>query len=313
MNRTAAKLSGFALALAALGGGAFALGDTIDPVVAESSDGEHAEPVQGDIQDEKPDVPGGLQVSEHGYSLELIAAPAVAGTQHRLEFRVVGPDGAAVTDYERTHDKDLHLIVVRRDLSGFQHVHPTMADDGTWSIPITFPAAGTYRMFADFQATGAEGGVTLGADIQVAGKFAPVPLPDPARVDRVDGYEVTLDGALTPGTTSKLTLTVTKDGEPVTDLEPFLGAYGHLVALRRGDLAYLHVHPDGEPGDGRTNAGPHIVFYAEVPSTGDYRLFLDFAHDGVVRTAEFTATASGAAPDQDEESGGGHDDQGAGH
>jgi copper chaperone CopZ len=74
----------------------------------------------------------------------------------------------------------------------------------------------------------------------------------------------------------------------VTDLEPYLAAYGHLVALRAGDLAYLHVHPAGEPGDGKTPAGPDITFYATAPSTGDYRLFLDFQHDGVVRTAEFT-------------------------
>ena len=70
-----------------------------------------------------------------------------------------------------------------------------------------------------------------------------------------------------------------RDGEPVTDLEPYLGAYGHLVALRAGDLAYLHVHPEG----GR---GP-VAFRAEVPSEGAYHLFLDFKHDGVVRTAAF--------------------------
>jgi hypothetical protein len=77
----------------------------------------------------------------------------------------------------------------------------------------------------------------------------------------------------------------------VTDLQPYLGAYGHLVALRDGDLAYLHVHPDGAPGDGRTAAGPQVTFYAEVPSSGSYRLYLDFQHAGTVRTAEFTAVA----------------------
>jgi hypothetical protein len=107
----------------------------------------------------------------------------------------------------------------------------------------------------------------------------------------VDGYTVRLDGELLPGQESELTLSVSRDGEPVTDLQPYLAAYGHLVALRDGDLAYLHVHPAGEPGDGRTQPGPDITFYASVPSSGDYRLFLDFQHDGVVRTAEFTARA----------------------
>jgi hypothetical protein len=72
----------------------------------------------------------------------------------------------------------------------------------------------------------------------------------------------------------------------LTDLQPYLAAYGHLVALRQGDLAHLHVHPDGVPGDGVIPAGPAIEFVAEVPSAGTYRLFLDFQHDGVVRTAD---------------------------
>jgi hypothetical protein len=90
-----------------------------------------------------------------------------------------------------------------------------------------------------------------------------------------------------------VTLRVSRDGKAVTDLQPYLGAYGHLVALRDGDLAYLHVHPDGEPGDGRTAAGPDVTFYAEVPSGGAYRLYLDFQHAGKVHTAEFTAVAAG--------------------
>jgi hypothetical protein len=120
-------------------------------------------------------------------------------------------------------------------------------------------------------------------------------LSEPAVTAEVDGYTVTLDGDLVPGQESEVTLTIDKDGQPVTDLQPYLAAYGHLVALRDGDLAYLHVHPGGEPGDGITEPGPAITFYANVPSAGAYRLFLDFQHDGVVRTSEFTARA-GEAP-----------------
>ena len=84
---------------------------------------------------------------------------------------------------------------------------------------------------------------------------------------------------------------MSRDGRPVTDLQPYLGAYGHLVALRDGDLAYLHVHPDGEPGDGDDRARPRRRLRARRrPSPARYRLFLDFQHGGVVRTAEFTVT-----------------------
>ena len=68
------------------------------------------------------------------------------------------------------------------------------------------------------------------------------------------------------------------------------------MALRASDLAYLHVHPMGEPGDGTTPAGPEIGFHTTVPSNGDYRLFLDFKHDDVVRTAEFTVSVGWPTP-----------------
>ena len=99
---------------------------------------------------------------------------------------------------------------------------------------------------------------------------------------------------------------VTKDGQPVIDLQPYLGAYGHLVTLRSGDLAYLHVHPGGEPGDGRTKPGPDISFGAQVPSTGVYHLFLDFKHDGIVRTVQFRLDTTRDAPTA---SGGAQQDQ----
>jgi hypothetical protein len=214
-----------------------------------------------------------------------------------------------VTRYEEAHEKDLHLIVARRDLSGFQHVHPTLdPQDGTWSVPLTFEDAGDYRVFADFSPAGDEAGpLTLGADVAVAGAYEPEPLPTPTRETTVDGYTVALEGDLAAGADSELTLSVSRDGQPVTDLQPYLGAYGHLVALRAGDLAYLHVHPEGSPGDGQTASGPGITFHTQAPSAGAYRLYLDFQHNGTVHTAEFTVTAGEAtAPSAAGEHDGGH-------
>jgi hypothetical protein len=103
----------------------------------------------------------------------------------------------------------------------------------------------------------------------------------------VDGYEVALSGELVAGADSDLTLRVSRDGRPVTDLEPYLAAHGHLVALRDGDLAYLHVHPAS------SSPGPALAFVVDVPSEGIYQLFLDFRHGGVVRTAHLTASTAG--------------------
>ncbi|MGX1115983.1 hypothetical protein RKD37_001346 [Streptomyces ambofaciens] len=234
--------------------------------------------------------PGGLSVSQSGYTLELESAVLAAGVQP-VRFRVVGPDGRAVTDFVAEHEKELHFIAVRRDTAGFQHVHPVRDENGDWSVELDL-TPGDWRFFADVHPAGHDGTLTLGIDVAVAGVYEPRPLPEATGVARVGEYTVALDGALVPDEASELTLTVSRDGRPVTDLQPYLAAYGHLVALRVGDLGYLHVHPEGEPGDGTTASGPGITFLAVAPTPGTYRLYLDFRHAGVVRTAEFTVRAA---------------------
>ncbi|GAA3392371.1 hypothetical protein GCM10020369_53800 [Cryptosporangium minutisporangium] len=290
-------MGGFALGLVAVFAASLGLGQvtgvpgTAATPVADAHT-EHSLSGAAEPRSEADPVPAGLQVTEDGYRLAPVSTALATDAVRPFRFRVLGPDGAPVTRYTRSHDKDLHLIVVRRDLSGFQHVHPSLAADGTWSVPLRVAAAGQYRVFADFQPAGRSEGLTLGVDVPAPGEFRPVALPAAARTATVDGYTVTLGGQLTAGSSSKLTLSVSRNGKPVTDLQPYLGAYGHLVVLRDGDLAYLHVHPDGVPGDGRTPAGPQVTFYADVPTAGTYRLYLDFQHGGRVRTAEFTAVAA---------------------
>ncbi|EFG04119.1 Secreted protein (plasmid) [Streptomyces clavuligerus] len=207
---------------------------------------------------------------------------------------MTGPDGRAVTAFTPEHEKELHFIAVRRDTAGFQHVHPVRDGEGTWSVGLALEP-GDWRFFADIHPAGHDGTLTLGIDVAVAGPYDPRPLPEATGTARVGAYTVTLDGGLLPGEASELTLTVSRDGRPVTDLQPYLAAYGHLVALRVGDLGYLHVHPAGEPGDGTTAPGPGIVFTAAAPSAGTYRLYLDFQHEDTVRTAGFTVRTGTAA------------------
>jgi hypothetical protein len=228
-------------------------------------------------------------VSSAGYTLSLTDSVAQAGRGQPVSFEIEGPDGP-VTAYDTVHEKRLHFIAVRRDFTGFQHVHPTLAPDGTWSTNLDL-TPGQWRVFADFKPIGANA-LTLGADLSVPGRVAVPQQRVDTRVARVSGYTVTLTGELVAGEHSMIALSVARHGRLVTDLQPYLGAYGHLVALRAGDLAYLHVHPDGEPGDGETMPGPDIAFGAEVPSAGSYHLYLDFKHNGVVRTAQFEVDAS---------------------
>lgn len=309
---TAAKLSAYGLALVLVATGGWALGALAGPSNVPGAEaaghGAPGDAVEGEAT--KVDLPGGLASSQNGYTFEAVTTTLRPGMNEDFSFRILGPDDRPVTEFDVAHEKRMHLIVVRRDTSAFQHIHPEQGAGGLWTVPLTLSAAGSYRAFADFAPTGGDP-AKLGVDLTVPGKFQPVGYA-PSRVSTVDGYEVKLGGELVPGEASKVTLSVSKDGKPVTDLQPYLGAYGHLVALRQGDLAYLHVHPDGEPGDGKTAPGPEVVFYTEVPSVGDYRLFLDFRHGGNVRTAEFTVTAEGAesgapgASTSDDDEHGGH-------
>ncbi|GAA2765146.1 hypothetical protein GCM10010103_41870 [Streptomyces paradoxus] len=299
------RITTFAAALAATFGAAYGVGQGVGPVVADSPpkhEDEHTrpgpEPEQGAGHAGHDTPPaGGLQISEGGYTLDLETPRVTAGKRAGLRFTVRDADGRAVTAYQREHDKELHLIVASRDLVTYRHLHPTRAADGTWSTPVDLPRAGGYRVFADFTPDKkAAENLTLGADLAASGPYQARQLPKESATARADGYEVRLTGALRPGKASELKLKVARDGKPVTDLQPYLGAYGHLVALRSGDLAYLHVHPNGEPGDGTTRPGPDISFTATAPSSGSYRLFLDFKHEGTVHTAAFTVRAGGAAP-----------------
>jgi hypothetical protein len=161
-------------------------------------------------------------------------------------------------------------------------------------VPVDLAAGGVYRVLADFRPAAAGRQLVLGADLLVPGDFEPVDPPAPrATPVTTDGYTVTLTGHLVAGRESNLVLSVTKDKKPVTHLQPYLGAYGHLVALRAGDLAYLHTHPEGTVGRA-SGGGPDVEFMTTFPTTGTYRLFLDFKAAGVVRTAAFTVAVGDA-------------------
>ncbi|MFH8366737.1 hypothetical protein [Streptomyces sp. NPDC018031] len=314
---TAGKITAFAAGLAVSFGAAYGVGYAIDPVTSgePAAHTAHraggAEGHQGGADSrsgaaaEAAHAPGGLQIAENGYRLALRTPRIDAGEDTDLRFTVLDRKGRPVTAFRTEHGKELHLILSSRDLTTYRHLHPTRAADGTWRTGVKLPRAGDYRLFADFtpDVKGGEN-LTLGADLAVGGAYRPAELPAPGRTATVDGYTVTLDGILRPGAESELTLKVAKDGRPVTDLDPYLEAYGHLVALRGGDLGYLHVHPHGEPGDGSTRPGPDISFTATAPSAGTYRLFLDFQHEGTVRTAAFTVRVGGSADDAKPATGG---------
>lgn len=273
------KLGAYAVVLAlALAGGA-AAGAAIGP---EPDDDPPAhDDAHGDSQhdsDAGASLPG-LAISERGYTFVPETSVLVAdGGPFR--FRITGPDGDVVQRFSVEHDKELHLIVASRDLEEFAHVHPDRDAGGTWSITLPALPPGAYRAFADFRPEDGPA-LTLGADVTVPGDYRVPPHRPASNTTSVDGFDVELIGTPRAGESVTLVVRVTDGGEPAA-LEPYLGADGHLVALRDGDLAYLHVHP--EQGD----VPGEVPFVVEFPSAGRHRLFFDFQVDGAVHTADFT-------------------------
>lgn len=127
----------------------------------------------------------------------------------------------------------------------------------------------------------------IGFDIRVAGVADDTPLPEPSRTATVDGYSVQMKGFVGIRHSDALQFIVTRNGQPVTTIEPYLAAYGHLVAMNAETLTFTHIHPANEVVPGKL-AGPRVDFEAQVSDEGLYRLFFQFQVDGTVHTAEFT-------------------------
>jgi hypothetical protein len=280
---TLARVSLFVVLLAAVFGGAAVVGAAVDPSGSDpiaghaGGDGEGVAAHGSDTGSPDATLPG-VAVAQDGYRLALNrTAYDDRGAEQRVAFQILDDEGRPVRDFDVAHEKRMHFIVVRRDFADFQHVHPRMRDDGTWTQDVRFARGGGYRVFADFERHGEQH--TLGADVQVSGNFAPEALPAPRETVRSDGgLEVTLrarDG--------HLEFEVRDQGAVVNDgLDPYLGAKGHLVALREGDLAYLHTHPEGD----------ELAFETTYPSAGAYRLFVQFSYKGRRHTAAFTHRVS---------------------
>lgn len=310
--RASTRIGAFVAGLLAVFVAATAVGSLVDPAETEDeAQAQHGggaaetherteERMEAGVAD-RVQLPAGLAISEGEYTLRLGQVQMARGEAGMLRFSIEDAAARPVTEFDELHERRMHLIVVRRDGSEFRHLHPGIDEAGTWSVPIEFAAAGVYRVFADFSVGGRQH--TLASDLFVSGgEFEAHPFPPAVPVASTGGYDVRLDaGEPLAGESSSLTFTVSRDGHEVHDLAPYLGAKGHLVALREGDLAFLHVHPEqaggghghghGDRAQGTTEANSgEIAFAATFPTAGRYRLYLQFRHDGAVRTAQFTVS-----------------------
>lgn len=273
------RLALFVGLLALVAGGAAALGAATrgaEPEARESGMAMHDE-ASGPAAHAQA---SGLATTAGGYTFDA-ARTSFATGRSAFRFRILDAGGTPAHDFTEEGGVRLHLIVVRRDLTGYAHLHPRLQADGSWAVPLDLARPGVYRAYADFERDGEK--TVLGRDLFVAGAMRARPLPAPRDTVTVDGYRVDLETpTLHAGKAAVLDFAVSRDGHPVRSFQSYVGMRGHLIALRDGDLAYSHVHPLDGSATGR------IGFETELDAPGAYRLFMQFKVGGRVHTAPFT-------------------------
>ncbi|HET7695904.1 MAG TPA: hypothetical protein VFK57_09370 [Vicinamibacterales bacterium] len=215
--------------------------------------------------------------------LDLRATPTLAGA--RLRIAVKQPDGAAnLRRFAAVHEHPMHLFVVGDGLEFFAHEHPVQQADGVFMVDVRLPRPGPYMAIVEFQP---EGGApqmvhqafTTGSAFGRAARPALDPEPKAA-----DGMRVSLDAAGLKAGERRLVTVRIEDAAtsvPVADLEPYLGASAHFIAVSADMTEALHEHP--QP-DGRGGA---VSFRPLVPRAGVFKVWVQFQRGGRATTAAF--------------------------
>ncbi|MBI3050489.1 MAG: hypothetical protein HYY76_19515 [Acidobacteria bacterium] len=281
---------------------------------ADAGDGETAWfcPMHPDVTSSEPGqcrkcgmtLVSGRPFDTRDYRLAVSLTPRAmkAGIPVRMRFDVRHPSSdAQVRNFELVHDRRYHLFVVSHDMREFQHLHPDQQADGAWTLDVTLPKPGAYRVISDFLPTG--GAPQLLARTLVTADFAGELRSQDARLEVDTAWkktvgplsaELTFDPPrLVAGQYGHLAfrLSDATTGEPVTDLQPYLGAFGHAFVLSEDLRDSVHSHPP-EWRDGREIStgfgGPEVMFEGYMPRPGRYRVWAQFLRRGELVTIPFT-------------------------
>ena len=253
------------------------------------------------------------------YRLDFRTSPAVvnAGQKATLFFKVSHPgSGATVEKFESVHERQYHLFVISQNMEHFEHIHPVEQSDGTWTIDVTLPKPGYYKVLSDFMPTGGssqflarplvtagyQGDLVTDSAHLVADTNMTKVSDDITATLSLDPqvFEVGLYGHM------KFHLTDTATGRPITDLQTYLGAFGHTLIMSEDMVDYVHSHPldilaqaDDDGGPPRflippgadlekLRGGPDVTFEGLMPKPGRYRAWTQFRRNDKIHTFAFT-------------------------
>ncbi len=284
--------------------------DSVSSTTPEASNMGNAVPEQ--VGDDHSD---GAHAVLAGSRITLDNATSLESGIVNFSFKLYGLDGHEFgpDDLKIAHEKKMHFILVRDDMTNFQHLHPEYSSN-KWSVSTTVVEQGNYQVYVDVEPVEEEP-VTLRVPVTIGGttENAQAPVPNADMSAQSKGIKTVLetDGSLKTNEHETLTFTLTQAGSPVATIDPYLGAFGHVVLLRHSDADdYIHVHPITEtaPTDGK------VSFEAQFPTKGRYTLYAQFNVDGEVKTFPITIdvneqgtdTVDHAEENEAEDMGGGH-------
>lgn len=247
-------------------------------------------PMDSDVRSAQPGkcprcgMPLSLNVPDRvEYPIEITHSPKRlnGGDTVTLTLRIINPaTGKGVTQFDIVHEKLIHLFVVSQNLEFFAHIHPEPQKDGTFKQQVRLPFGGAYRLLADFYPSGSVPQLALSTVI-VSGAPPPASLSAqlaPVRAENMSAALKVEPEVPLAGLESRLTFAF----DPATGLQPYLGAWGHMLVASSDLIDLLHIHPF--LGDSRTPLQFNVIF----PRPGAYRIWTQFQREGVVNTTRFT-------------------------
>jgi len=227
-----------------------------------------------------------LNLVEYPLKVRLTPPAIQPGQKIELQFQVFHPEtGEPVRQFNIVHEKLFHLFLVSHDLEYFSHEHPDLGPDSIFRLQTILPKPGVYRLLCDFYPQGGAPQM-IPKTLATAGATTGGAIP-PADLNAKNGENLQVELATEPEQpiAGKKTLLFFRL-KPAQGLEPYLGAWGHLLAASHDLIELIHTHP------AIANGGPQVQFNLIFPREAVYRIWVQFQREGKVNTVAFTVPVS---------------------
>ncbi|MGB8167178.1 MAG: hypothetical protein WCF18_06775 [Chthoniobacteraceae bacterium] len=228
----------------------------------------------------------------------IASGPVEAGKKIDVKVRMERADNSPVlpADLLVMHTQPIHLLIEEAGLGDYHHEHPILTEKpGEYAFSFTPGKTTAYRVWADIvpAATGVQ--ELPFVDLASTGKASSIEDTASRFTSSAGGYQFTLllaNGNHVPpkaGQSRQIGITVTDpNGKPVTELEPVMNAFSHLVGFYDDYKTVIHLHPTGGDVLNPTlRGGPALGFILFAPRPGFVRLYCQVRIGGKMLFAPF--------------------------